>query len=234
MLNSYNLALFLIATKKYYNFAINLINSADQFFCLDHKVHYFLFTDIEKETITSLTNRKITYSYIEHKPWPSMTLERYHIFKQHQKLFEDMDYVFYSDADMLFVDIVGSEILSDLTFTQHPGYTGTRGTPETNPMSLAYVSPYEHMQYFAGGFNGGKRSEYLKMAETISKNIDRDRSNNIIAVWHDESHMNRYAIDHPPTNILNPGYCYPENWQLPFPKKILALDKNHSSMREIS
>ena len=82
-----------------------------------------------------------------------------------------MDYLFYCDADMLFCDHVGEEILSDRVATQHPGFYGRRGTPELNPNSLAYVSPYEPMQYFAGGFNGGAKSEYLNMAEILSNNI---------------------------------------------------------------
>jgi len=62
--------------------------------------------------------------------------------------------------------------------------------------------------------------------------VDEDMDKNLIAVWHDESHYNRYLIDTPPTHILSPSYCYPESWRLPFEKKLLALDKNHREMRE--
>jgi histo-blood group ABO system transferase len=87
------------------------------------------------------------------------------------------------------------------------------------------------MQYFAGGFNGGTSLEYLKMAKKISENIIDDFNRGFIAIWHDESHLNRYFIDNPPTKILNPSYCYPENWNIPFERKLLALDKNHSEIR---
>jgi histo-blood group ABO system transferase len=50
-------------------------------------------------------------------------------------------------------------------------------------------------------------------------------------VWHDESHFNRYMIDNPPTKILTPSYCYGESMNIPFPKKLLALNKNHSEFR---
>ena len=69
------------------------------------------------------------------------------------------------------------------------------------------------------------------MAECIKKNIDIDLNNNIIAVWHDESHLNRYFIDNKPEIELSPSYCYPENWNLPFEKKLIALDKNHNEIR---
>jgi histo-blood group ABO system transferase len=106
-----------------------------------------------------------------------------------------------------------------------------RGTPETSPYSLACVRPHENMQYFAGGFNGGTSSEYLKMAKSLSDNIENDYSRGVIAIWHDESHINRYFIDNPPTKILSPSYCYAESWDLPFEKKLLALDKNHAEVR---
>jgi histo-blood group ABO system transferase len=132
---------------------------------------------------------------------------------------------------MRFVNHVGQEILSERVVSQHPGFLGGRGTPETNPISTACIYPHEKLQYFAGGFNGGDKSEYLKMSKTISQNIDKDLEKNFIAIWHDESHINRYMIDNPPTKILDPSYCYPESWNLPFDKKLLALDKNHKEIR---
>lgn len=70
------------------------------------------------------------------------------------------------------------------------------------------------------------------MAKTISENIEIDlKEHNIIAQWHDESHMNRYFHQNTPTIELSPSYCYPESWSLPFNKKLLALDKNHSEIR---
>jgi histo-blood group ABO system transferase len=112
---------------------------------------------------------------------------------------------------------------------------GDRGTPETNPKSLACVFPHESMVYFAGGFNGGTSYEYLIMSEKLEKNIETDYSNDIIAIWHDESHLNRYLIDNPPTKVLSPSYCYEEtkNYnELPFQRKLLALNKNHNEIRD--
>ena len=74
------------------------------------------------------------------------------------------------------------------------------------------------------------------MAGAIMGRIDQDDKNGIVAVWHDESHLNRYlsetfALDQLKT--LTPSYCYPESWNLPFKKKILALDKNHAEVRSV-
>ena len=69
------------------------------------------------------------------------------------------------------------------------------------------------------------------MAKIITENIYQDLKNNIIAIWHDESHLNRFYIDNKPTLILSPSYCYPESWNLPYKKRLLALDKNHKEVR---
>jgi histo-blood group ABO system transferase len=87
------------------------------------------------------------------------------------------------------------------------------------------------MEYFAGGFNGGTKEQYLKMAQKLATNIRLDYDKNIIAVWHDESHINRYFIDNPPTKILDPGYCYGESLKPPFAPRLIALDKNHNEVR---
>jgi histo-blood group ABO system transferase len=225
-----NIGLLIIATNKYVSFLQNLLESADKFFLKKQNVTYFIFTDKEDMSFLN-TKRNFVITKINHKPWPLMTLHRYKFFKNIKDSLSKMDYLYYCDVDMRFVDYVDDEILSERVSTQHPYRYGTRGTPETNPKSLACVYPHENMEYFAGGFNGGSSYEFLKMSESISNNIDIDYSNGIIAVWHDESHMNRYFIDNPPTKILDPGYCYGETMNISFHKKLLALDKNHSIIR---
>lgn len=218
--------LLIIATNKYIEFLQPLITSADKWFLNGQEVTYFVFTN---QNIEIETNRKVIMTHVEHKSWPWMTLGRYHIFSNNKDLFSDIDYLYYCDADMLFVGEVGNEILGDLVATQHHGFFEKRGTPETNPKSLACVYPNENMQYFCGGFNGGSCKEYLKMSEQISHNIDIDFKNDIIAIWHDESHINRYFIDNRPTKILSPSYCYHQAvTHSPFERKILALTKNNN------
>ncbi len=222
------IGLLIIATNKYTIFLQELINSADNFFLKNKEVTYFIFTN---KDLKINSNRDVHIVKTDHKEWPWMTLGRYRIFHQNRDLLSKMDYLYYCDADMRFADEVGEEVLEKRVATQHPALYGTRGTPETNPASLACVYPNEAMEYFAGGFNGGTSEEYLKMADIISKNIDIDYNNGIIAIWHDESHMNRYFIDNPPTKILNPSYCYAEDNPAPYYPRLIALAKNHYEMR---
>lgn len=233
-MNSANIGLLIVCTGKYTGFAENLIESADKFFFPESEnITYYLFTDnydFYKKISGTKTTRPVVFMETRHKKWPWMTLGRYHFFSSNKELLSQEDYLFYSDADMLFCDTVGSEILSDRVATIHPGFSGGRGTPETNPKSKAYVSPSEGLTYFAGGFNGGLSSEYLKMSEVLSARINQDYENEIIAVWHDESHMNRYFIDNPPTKVLNTEYCTPSNL-INTNTKLSAIVKDHASYR---
>ena len=93
------------------------------------------------------------------------------------------------------------------------------------------MQAHEGRCYFAGGFNGGKTESYLSMASTIAQNIMTDLQKGIIAVWHDESHLNRYFATHEPSLILSPSYCYWEGKVLPYSQRLVALNKDHKKYR---
>lgn len=219
--------LLVVATGKYISFVRPLLDSANKYFCPGHDVTYFIFTEGEPPAYENVVK-----FHHERVGWPYDTMMRCAMYLKHKDELAKMDYLFACDADMLFVDTVGDEIFSKRVATQHPGFVGRRGTYETNMDSKAGVKEGDGEYYFAGGFYGGRAEEFLKMTHTMVANIFADLDKDIIAVWHDESHLNRYFIDNPPTKILNPSYCYPENWHMPYPKKLLALVKNHSEFRE--
>lgn len=224
----YKVGLLIVATGRYIQFVEPLVNSARTYFCNGNEVTYFVFTDGQLEHPA----KDIVTFHQKRLGWPYDTMMRFEMYDNQRETLARMDYLFACDADMLFVAPVGNEILGDLVGTQHPGYVGRRGTYETNPASRACINRHEGEIYFAGGFYGGSSKNVLDLVHTCIKNIRDDLSRNIIAIWHDESHLNRYFIDHNPTIVLSPSYCYPESWQLPYTKRLLALDKNHGEMRK--
>jgi histo-blood group ABO system transferase len=225
--NRYKVGLCIVATGRYDQYAQRLIDSARPFFCTNSDVTYFIFTDGK---ITP--SKDVVICYQKRLGWPHDTLKRFEMYERRKEILNEMDYLFALDADMYFVARVGEEILSDLVATQFPGYVGRRGPYEKNPSSTACVRKEEGEIYFAGAFYGGKREEFFKLLKTVNEKIAQDEAKNVIAKCHDESHLNRYFIDHKPTLVLSPSYCYPESWQLTYPKKLLALDKNHKEMRK--
>jgi len=223
-------ALVLIATgHKYWPYINSFLESAKKFF-VPHDT--FLFTDN-----SAICNVKYRYP-CEALGYPKATLYRYHTILRAQSELSRYDYIFYSDIDMRFIaSVLENEIFSNgITATEHPGFVGLVGSPERNPESTAYVECPR--TYFCGGFNGGTSRAYLRMAEAIRASIDADLKKGFVAVWHDESHLNRYLYDNPPARILTPSFCYPDTpndfyrnlWRekrgVVYEPKLLALVKN--------
>lgn len=224
-----------IATNKYIQFVERLLNNIEDNFLNGHEIECLLFTDHEIEECSD----NVRISKIEHEPWPMPTLKRYNYFIKEKDFISQFDYCFYFDVDMGIVDKVGDEVLGELVATMHPYqtfYPKEQRSYDRNPNSLAYVPAGEEGEnYYAGGFNGGSTQRFLKMAEVIADRVNKDLESGVIALWHDESHMNRYLIDNPPTLSLTPSYCFAEeqttNPDYPFEPKIIALKKNHTELR---
>lgn len=234
------ICIIIVATNKYFNFVDQLLTSVEKNFLVKHDRSVLIFTDQEVEEVSD--NVKI--SPVTHQEWPGPTLKRFHYFLQEQKYISQFDYCFYIDADMIIVDTVGDEVLGDLVGTIHPGRFHQQPDEynyERNQKSTAYIPFGKGKKYYIGSFNGGKPEHFLKMSKVLSENIDKDLENDIIAVWHDESHMNKYFLDNPPTLELPPSYSFPEgafkyqNWAgghiNRYKPIILSLDKNHSEIR---
>ncbi len=227
------IALLTIATNKYDRFVNPLYESAVSHFLPNHDLDFVLFTDSTQDFVVSGRQSKVIKRHWVHEPWPNPTLKRYHAFVGASDLISEYDYVYYSDVDMRFVSEVGDEVIGELVATIHPGFYNkprSRWAYEKRQASRAYIPRHEGKRYYAGGFNGGSSSRFLEMSREILSCIDEDSSKGIVAEWHDESHMNRYMKDNPPTVELSPSYCYPESWPLPFEKRLLALDKNHAEL----
>jgi len=226
-LHSAKIALCVMATGKYLAYAERLIASARTHFCKEHEVFYFVFTDGQIQD----TGADIVRIEQKRLGWPYDTMMRFHAYYGVRELLQEMDYIYATDADMLFVNTVGDEIFSDLVGTLHPGYVGKRGTPETRKISKAFVPMRKRKRYFCGGFYGGKSQRVLELLKTAIENVDDDLSRGIVAVWHDESHLNCYFTKHKPTLILTPSYCYVYEYNLPYVPRLVALTKNHAELR---
>lgn len=219
-----------ICTGKYDVFWNGFYESAEQYLLPNIEKHYFVFTEsksIEKSTFVHTI-------YQERLGWPNDTLMRFHLFLKVETALKEMDYLFFFNANYTFVqpiyaiDLLPVEADNFLTGQIHPvAYHKKRAQfdYEKNPASTAYIPNSIGKYYFAGGLIGGRTPEFLKMCRTLKQQIDADTSNNLIAQWHDESHINQYFSKVEPKK-LHPGYCYPQGWFLPFEQKTLLLDKN--------
>jgi len=232
------IGLLCIATGKYDKFIQPFISSADKFFLENQfDVTYYIFTDKDLKINSS---RNIVTIPIEHKQFPFASMDRFKHFTNNADKFENENYLYYCDVDCLFVDNISIEILGNLVGVKHCGYFNSPGPYETNVNSSLYLDPNSYKHYFAGGFSGGKKDNYLKLSKWCSEMINNDVSNNIVPIWHDETAINRYFAENEPDTILTPSYHYPESniehykskWDNNnFKPKILLLDKNHKEIR---
>lgn len=195
-----------------------------ELFLPGHKVELMVFSDRDVDVGTVYP--------VEHKPFPYPTLYRYRMMRGAMRRLRQSDYVYYMDVDSRVVGVVGDEILADRVAVVHEGqedWPRSLMTFDTNPASRAYVKANEGTTYCAGGFQGGAARVYCDDVEQLGDAIDEDERNGVMAVWHDESHWNRYLIDHP--HVTLPSCYMSAEWRHRPDAKILALDKNHKEMR---
>lgn len=250
-MSKYKIALVSICLNApYHIYAAPMFESARKFFLKGHEVDFFVWSDLEKlEGATVFPTEAHT--------WPTPTLFRYSLFLQQEALLAEYDYVFYVDADMMFVSRVGDEILGDnLTAAQHPMYAIRReyqAPYEPNPLSTSYiqrpgriieVGGHQRLEslYYAGGFQGGRAQEWIAAMKVMKERIDKDFvKNNYIPVWNDESQWNKYLCDNPPSIVLSPSYIYPDSlnktyyrplWGRNYVPKIITLTKPFSMTKE--
>lgn len=225
----YKVAILYICTGKYNIFWEDFYKTSQKYFLNNCNKEYFVFTD--SEYIYNEKDNKIHKIYQENLGWPYNTLMRFNMFKKIEDKLKKFDYIFFLNANMLFIDYIGNEILpikEDLLVVKHPGFYNKNNlefTYDRNEKSLAYIPFGEGKYYVAGGFNGGKAEEFIKLIDKLDSNIKIDLDRNIIALWHDESHLNKYILDKK-IKILGCDYIYPEGWNIPFDKKILVRDKS--------
>lgn len=223
------IAVLYICTGKYSRFWTDFYESSQTFFLNGKEKHYFVFTD--DDTIQNTDS--VTVIYTKYKGYPWDTLYRFEMFWPLRENLMAFDFIYFFNANLVFVGDVGNECLPDvsqggLVALIHPSFYNkpARFFPyERNKKSEAYI-PNLNQKYFyyMGALNGGITEAYLDLIKKCMENIQKDVKNGIIAKVLDESHLNRYLFDRKVLG-LSPSYGFPEDFNLPFEKKISMLNK---------
>ncbi|XP_029470252.1 histo-blood group ABO system transferase-like isoform X2 [Rhinatrema bivittatum] len=234
--------LTLFAIKKYVVFLQLFLETAEKFFMVGYKVNYYVLTD-RPEAVPNVTLKEgrsvVVLKTQSNARWQDISMRRMEMISLFAKkqFIGEVDYIVCVDVDMKFSDHVGVEILSDVFGTLHPGfYKGQRQrfTYERRSESQAYIASDEGDFYYAGGFFGGTVEEVYKLTNHCSHAILTDKANGIEAIWHDESHLNKYLLTHKPTKILSPEYLWDNNMGVPEilkKRRFVAVPKNHNQIR---
>lgn len=229
-MNDYSVGILYICTGKYDVFWREFYETCEHFFLGNNRKEYFVFTDAEK--ISYESNQNVHKVFQRNLGWPDNTLMRFHMFTSVENSIQHLDYLFFFNANLMFVTPIGAEILpmkENLVVVRHPGYRNASRDSypyERNPQSLAYIAKEEGCVYVQGALIGGKSSAFLEMSKLLRNNINQDKQNGIVAVWHDESHLNRYIVNRTDYKLLGPEYVNQEGVDYGCPAKILSRNKD--------
>ena len=219
-----------ICTGAYSVFWEKFYQSFSKNFCKNSELHYFVFSDKEMDFSGKIN---IHFYKIQNQPWPLITLLRFHTFLSVEDELNKFDYLFFFNSNMeCHSEVTEAEFLPNseegLLFVRHPGYVYSKKyciPYERNKKSTAFV-PYRcGGKYVIGAVEGGETKNFLEMCRILKQNIETDLKQNYIARWHDESHINHFLCTLDNYKLLNPGYCYPVGFDLPFEKKIVGVSK---------
>lgn len=237
------LAVIFVGTGEYLNFLPSWYDACEKYLIPNEEKQYFVFTDGELQEVPD----NIIPYHQEHLSWPYITLLRWEIVSRAKDILSNFDYVLFLDADTLIVEqIEVEEIFTDKKyigvhhpchFLEMPPHNSFPGAFETDKRSLASVTKDDDTSiYFQGCVWGGKVPYVIEMIEELQRRTQFDLDNDIIAQWHDESHMNKFFIERKDdVHILGPEYAYPEVFSsyCNFSPKIVHLSKDNSKYQQI-
>ena len=222
-------AILYICTGKYNQFFSGFYDSCEKFFLPEASKTYFVWTDdmtLSKAENVTFINRKC-------QGFPEDSLFRFEMFLEIEEELKSFEYIFFLNSNAEIKNTVGCEILPDDSGLVGAIWSGKRkplNIPmfypyERNKKSLAYIKPFKApYHYYMGGINGGTAKAYLAMITTLASNIRKDYNNGIVALVHDESHINKYFRTHD-CKVLSAEYCWPEEWSASFIPIIVFRDK---------
>jgi hypothetical protein len=192
---------------------------------------YFVFTDSEEIPF----EKHIKTYYEKPKGFPLDSLLRFDMFLRIKEDTRDCDYLFFFNSNVEFNQTITEEIFipsaeeNNLLAVLHPGYFNKKPfflPIEKRKVSAAYI-PYKKntdYHYFMGSSNGGSRDAYYKLIQVCHDQIHTDIDNGVMAVYHDESHINKYLHERK-IKMLPPSFGHPEGNPTEIQPYITILNK---------
>lgn len=239
--NIKNIGILYVAIGKYKIFFEKFYEGCEKYlFPGTHKT-YYIFTD-SKSALLKQGKENVVILNVNNFGWPGNTLFRYHMFLDHWDSIKNNDFLLFLNANTCVIKTVHIEELiptngKRIVVACHPYYYGIHNLFElpfeTRPESSSYVSDFERRyNYVGGGFIGAYTEDFLNVSKHIVNNIDIDLKNNITALWHDESHFNKYINEHESKVLFkDPVYFYPS--EIDFLEEELLSKKMFSDSKKI-
>ncbi|XP_048204707.1 globoside alpha-1,3-N-acetylgalactosaminyltransferase 1 [Perognathus longimembris pacificus] len=223
------------AVGKYTQFVQPFLESAEEFFMRGFRVHYYIFTNSPTAIpgVRLGPGRRLSLLPTQgHPHWEEVSLRRMETISKHvaQRAHREVDYLFCLSVDMTFQNPWGPETLGDMVAAIHPGYFSVprqRFPYERRQASTAFVADEEGDFYYGGAVFGGRVANVYEFTRGCHMAIMADKANGIMAVWQEESHLNRRFISHKPSKVLSPEYLWDDRKPQPPSLKLIRFSSLH-------
>ncbi|KAJ4944600.1 hypothetical protein JOQ06_013143 [Pogonophryne albipinna] len=183
-----SVALTVFAVGRYLDAYLHtFLNSAEQHFMVGLPVTYYVFTDMPEKVpnikLSPLRSMKVI-KVEKNSRWQDVSMMRMKSISDviESDIRHHCTHVFCFDVDQYF-------------------YTYDR-----NPNSKAYMETGDF--YYHAAIFGGSWKNVKALTQSCYQGIVEDKQNNVEALWHDESHLNKYMLLHKPSKVLSPEYCW--------------------------
>uniref|UniRef100_A0A673GC88 Globoside alpha-1,3-N-acetylgalactosaminyltransferase 1 (FORS blood group) n=1 Tax=Sinocyclocheilus rhinocerous TaxID=307959 RepID=A0A673GC88_9TELE len=202
------IAATVFALGKYTRFVKDFLESAEQHYFVEFRVHYYLFTD-QPESVPEVKmgeNRSLTVRKVQSlNRWQDISMGRMEKLEKliENELASEADYIFCLDIDTKFYGHWAVESLGRLVGVIHPWFFDAprdRFTYERRPESQAYIPAGEGDYYYAGAAFGGSLEDVHHLTKTCREQLHIDAANSTEAAWQEESHLNN--------KLLSPEYMW--------------------------
>ncbi|XP_037347053.2 alpha-1,3-galactosyltransferase 2-like [Pungitius pungitius] len=190
------------------------LNSSEQHFMLGLPVTYYVFTDVPEKVprVQLASGRTLKVIKVERSSrWQDISMMRMKTISDviESDIPHRCTHVFCFDVDQVFSGRFGSEALGDSVALLHAHYYHLPAklfTYDRNPASRAYMETGDF--YYHAAIFGGSWERVKALTDACYRGIAEDKRNNVEALWHDESHLNKYMWLHKPSRVLSPEYCW--------------------------
>uniref|UniRef100_A0A8C9HFA6 Uncharacterized protein n=1 Tax=Piliocolobus tephrosceles TaxID=591936 RepID=A0A8C9HFA6_9PRIM len=189
---------------------------AETHFMVGHRVNYYIFTHQPGHVLYIKLQdgwRMVILQVRSYAHWQDITMHLMEVIRNfpQQHFLREVDYLVCADVDMKFSDHVGVEILSSLFATIHPGFYRFHWDTfayEHQPQSQAHIPDGKGDFYYTGALFGGSVLKVYRLTTACHQVMTIEQANHIEAPWDDESHLNKYLLNHKPTKVLSPEYMW--------------------------
>ncbi|XP_068170813.1 N-acetyllactosaminide alpha-1,3-galactosyltransferase-like [Antennarius striatus] len=236
-----SVALTVFAVGRYLDAYLNtFMSSSEQHFMLGLPVIYYIFTDTPEKVpdIKLAPQRQMKVIKVERYPrWQDISMMRMKTISEviESEIRHCCTHVFCFDVDQMFTERFGSEALGDSVALLHAHYYNLpkdQFTYDRNPKSKAYMESGDF--YYHAAIFGGTWKNVKALTDACYQNIMEDKTNEVEALWHDESHLNKYFWLHKPSRVLSPEYCWDSSIGSPEALRVTRLlwaPKHYDTLR---